>query len=72
MVNNLIIVPVELNGTQISFLVDTGVKTTVLLNLESRGSLLLKSAEKIHLRGLGGEELIEAYRTPNNEFKLGN
>jgi hypothetical protein len=72
MVNNLIIVPVELNGTQLSFLVDTGVKTTLLLTLNEEDTLLLKSAERIFLRGIGGEELIKAYRSSSNEFRLGN
>lgn len=71
MVNNLIIVPVELNGTMLSFLVDTGVKTTVLLTVNEEDTLLLHSAERIFLRGLGGEDLIKAYRSSNNEFRLG-
>lgn len=71
LINNLIIVPVELNGTELSFLVDTGVKTTVLLTVNEEDTLLLNSAEKIFLRGIGGEELIEAFRSSNNEFKIG-
>lgn len=72
LVNNLIIVPVELNGAQLSFLLDTGVNTTVLLNLEKADSLQLKNAQKVNLRGLGGEELIEAYKSENNHLKMGN
>ncbi|NJW51856.1 aspartyl protease family protein [Salinimicrobium oceani] len=72
LVNNLIIVPVSLNGVELNFLVDTGVKTTVLLNLNEQDSMELNSAEKIHLRGLGGEELIEAFRSQDNEIRLGN
>lgn len=71
MVNNLMIVPVELNGTELSFLVDTGVRTTVLLSLNEEDTLLLKAAEKIFLRGIGGEELIKAYRSTGNKFTLG-
>lgn len=71
LVNNLIIVPVELNGSQLNFLLDTGVNTTVLLNLEAADSLELKNAQKVNLRGLGGEELIEAYKSENNDLKIG-
>lgn len=60
LVNNLILVPVELNGTQLSFLLDTGVNTTLLLNLEEIDSLELKNLHKVNLRGLGGEDLIVA------------
>lgn len=71
LVNNLIIIPVELNGVELSFLLDTGVDTTVLLNLEEADSLQLKNARKIRLRGLGGEELIEAYRSDRNRLRIG-
>lgn len=71
LVNNLIVLPVELNGVKLSFLLDTGVNTTVLLNIEPGDSLELKNAQKISLRGLGGEELIEAYRSDNNQLRLG-
>lgn len=71
LMNNLIIVPVELNDLELTFLVDTGVKTTVLLNLDEKDTLELKAAERIHLRGLGGEELIEAFRSRGNDFTMG-
>ena len=71
LVNNLIVIPVELNGVQLSFLLDTGVNTTLLLNLDQVDSLELANAEKIQLRGLGGEELIDAYRSRNNYIKIG-
>jgi hypothetical protein len=71
LVNNLIIVPVELNGLNLTFLVDTGVKTTLLLNLNEKDTLDFNWAEKLHLRGLGGEELIEAYSSPDNELRIG-
>lgn len=71
LVNNLIIVPVELNGVELSFLLDTGVNTSVLLNLEEGDSLDLRNTQKIRLRGLGGEELIEAYRSQDNVLRIG-
>ncbi|MDX1753767.1 MAG: aspartyl protease family protein [Salinimicrobium sediminis] len=71
LVNNLIIVPVELNGLQLSFLVDTGVKTTVLLNMAEEDTTQLNPFEKIQLRGLGGEDLIQAFRSRNNRLKMG-
>ena len=71
MVNNLMIVPVDLNGTELSFLVDTGVKTSVLLTVNEEDTLLLNKTEKIFLRGIGGEELIPAYRSRDNKFTLG-
>lgn len=71
LINNLIVIPVELNGQELSFLLDTGVNTTVLLNLEEVDTLELRGVQKINLRGLGGEELIEAYKTERNVLKIG-
>lgn len=71
LVNNLIIIPVKLNGLELSFLLDTGVNTTLLLDLESQDSLELRNAEKIQLRGLGGLELIDAYKSSGNVMEIG-
>lgn len=71
LINNLIIVPVELNGLQLSFLIDTGVQTTVLLNLDEKDTTSLNRSEIIQLRGLGGEELIQAFRSRDNHLSLG-
>ncbi len=72
LVNNLIIVPVRLNGAELSFLLDTGVNTTLLLDLEPRDSVSLLNAEKIRLRGLGGHELIDAFKTTGNTLEIGD
>ena len=71
LVNNLIIVPVKLNGLELSFLLDTGVNTTLLLDLEPLDTLELRNAEKIQLRGLGGLELIDAYKSSENVLEIG-
>ena len=71
LVNNLIIIPVKLNGLELSFLLDTGVNTTILLDLEPQDSLELRNAEKIQLRGLGGLELIDAYKSSGNVLEIG-
>lgn len=71
LVNNLIIVPVKLNGLELSFLLDTGVNTTLLLDLAPQDSLELLNAEKIQLRGLGGHQLIDAFRSTNNVMEIG-
>ncbi len=71
LVNNLVIIPVTLNDVELSFLVDTGVSTTVLLNLNEEDSMELRQAQKIRLRGLGGDKHIEAYRSLNNSISIG-
>lgn len=71
LVNNLIVVPLEVNGVQLNFLLDTGVNNTLLLNLKLEDSLKLKNIEEIKLRGLGEDQHINAVKSKNNIFKLG-
>jgi hypothetical protein len=71
LVNNLVIIPVTLNGTRLSFLLDTGVDSTVLFSLDDLDSLALKDSRKVRLRGLGPDGTIDAYLSNNNELKVG-
>ncbi|WP_161596087.1 aspartyl protease family protein [Patiriisocius marinus] len=71
-INNLIVVPIELNGSKLSFLLDTGVDKTVLFGVTQEDSVEIKNAEKIKIRGLGSQESKEALRSFNNTLKLGD
>ena len=66
LINNLIFIPINVNGVELNFLLDTGVEETILLSLEDKESLELKNVEKIKLRGLGSEEAIEGLKSKNN------
>lgn len=71
LVKNLPIVPVVLNGVELSFLLDTGVKNTILFSLEERDTLELYDAKSINLRGLGQGNHIVAFKSDNNRFRIG-
>ena len=71
MVNNLVIVPLEINGLELSFLLDTGVDSTILFSLGDKDTLDLKNTEQILLRGLGEGEPIKALKSSGNVVKLG-
>ena len=71
LINNLIILPVEINGIELSFVLDTGVNKPILFNLTNVDSLEIKNSEKIYLRGLGANGLIEALKSKNNFLKVG-
>lgn len=72
LINNVIIIPVEVNGVRLSFLLDTGVSRPILFNfLKASDSLEILNAERIYLKGLGNDGLIEALKSSNNEFKIG-
>lgn len=73
LINNLIILPVEINGVELSFILDTGVSKPILFNITNTDSLQIKNVETIYLRGLGeGSQPIEALRSRSNFFKIGN
>lgn len=72
MVNNLPIVQLEINGTPLSFILDTGVKSTILFSLEAADSLQLRNTTPVMLQGLGSGGAVEALKSLNNKVKLGN
>lgn len=72
-INNVIIIPVEVNGVKLSFLLDTGVSKPIIFNfLKSSDSLEILNAEKIYLKGLGNNGEIEALKSSGNTFKIGD
>ncbi|MCM2303049.1 MAG: aspartyl protease family protein [Flavobacteriaceae bacterium] len=70
--SNLIIIPIEINGKELSFILDSGVSTTVLFNLMPSDSLVLKNVEKIVLQGLGEGDNVEALLSKSNHFRIKN
>ncbi|MEM6543158.1 MAG: aspartyl protease family protein [Bacteroidota bacterium] len=72
LVNNLMVVPVELNGAKLKFILDTGVSSAILFNLTDQDSIQINNVSKIALRGLGEGEPIQALKSVHNTFKLGN
>lgn len=72
-INNLIIIPVEINGVELSFLLDTGVNKSIIFNFVNlTDSLQIKDTETFFLRGLGEGEAIKALKSKNNILKVGD
>ncbi len=69
--NNLIVLPVVINDVQMSFILDSGVTSTIIFSVDNTSTLELKNASKIYLRGLGNEEPVEAIKSSNNELRIG-
>lgn len=72
LVNNLVIVPVEVNGTELSFLLDTGVNSTILFSVDDVDSLTLKNAVAVKLKGLGKDGSVDAFRSEGNTITVGD
>ncbi|MEM9000914.1 MAG: aspartyl protease family protein [Bacteroidota bacterium] len=70
--NNLIIVPLKINGAELSFVLDTGVSKPILFNLSDQDSLQINEVSEITIRGLGDGEPMKALSSKHNNFELGN
>jgi hypothetical protein len=66
LINNLIFIPITVNGVELNFLLDTGVEETLLFSLDDKKELNLFNVDKIQLRGLGSNESIEGLKSSNN------
>jgi hypothetical protein len=69
-INNLIFMPIEVNGVELNFLLDTGVEEIILFSLEDNSGVKFYNSEKINLRGLGSKESIEGLKTTNNILEI--
>jgi len=72
LINNLVVIPIELNGTKLTFILDTGVKSTIVFSLSKEDSIQLNNARSIKLRGLGEGGSITALKSDNNTLRIGN
>jgi len=66
LINNLIFIPINVNGVELNFLLDTGVEETILLSLEEKEQVSFFNVQKIKLKGLGSEAPIEGLKSSNN------
>jgi len=66
LINNLVFIPITVNGAELNFLLDTGVEETILLSLDEKEAVNFFNVKKIKLRGLGNDEAIEGLKSTNN------
>lgn len=71
LINNLIFVPLNINGVELTFLLDSGVNETILFSLDDK-EINFNDTEKIKFSGLGESKNIEGLRADNNLVKIGN
>ncbi|WP_405383550.1 aspartyl protease family protein [Maribacter sp. LLG6340-A2] len=72
LINNLIVIPVEVNGSKLSFVLDSGVGTPILFNLSDQDSIQLNNVTEITINGLGEGDPINALKSTGNTVKLGS
>lgn len=71
-INNLIFIPVAINGEKLTFLLDTGVEQSILFSLDEKDEVKLFDLEKLKLRGLGSKEAIDSYKSSRNKVEIGD
>ena len=70
LINNLIFIPLKLNGEELTFLLDTGVEQTILFSLDEKNEIKLFEVEKLKLRGLGSKGAIDSYKSSKNKIEF--
>ncbi|MBP1165368.1 MULTISPECIES: PDZ domain-containing protein [unclassified Chryseobacterium] len=70
-INNLIFIPINVNGAELTFLLDTGVSETILFSLENK-EVKLSNVEKVKFSGLGGSLSIDGLKSERNMGKIGD
>ena len=70
LINNLVFIPVKVNGVELNFLLDSGVEETIMFSMEDKKEVSFKNIQKIKLRGLGSEEEIEGLKSTNNILEM--
>ena len=70
-INNLVFIPVEVNGVSLLFLLDSGVEETILFGFEDSKQINLRHIDRVNIRGLGGKEGVEGLKSSGNVLTIG-
>jgi len=69
LVSNLVVIPVKLNGVELTFLLDTGVRETILFNVSKVDSLMLNNAKTFTVKG-ANDIKVTALKSKNNVLEI--
>ena len=70
--NNLIVLSVKVNGEPLKFLLDTGVKESIIFSLDEFNEINFSKIETIKIKGYGETNLYDAYKSTNNTIQINN
>lgn len=65
-VDNLIIIPVEINNSKLNMLLDSGSEPSLIFSFPENDTIHLFNTKKIKISGLGNEEIAEGIFSENN------
>ena len=70
LINNLVFIPVNINGVDLTFLLDSGVNETILFSLDNK-EVNFNEIEKINFSGLGESRDIQGLKSEKNTVTIG-
>ncbi len=71
LINNLIVIPLHINNSGVLyFILDSGVRTPIITELNSRDSITVRAYQKQKIHGLGKGDPIEVLYSPDNDFSI--
>jgi hypothetical protein len=70
LINNLIFIPINVNGVELNFLLDTGSSETILFGLDDADTINFQNVEKIKLLGYGSADFIDGLKSTNNQLSI--
>ncbi|MFV0391099.1 MAG: aspartyl protease family protein [Paludibacteraceae bacterium] len=72
LVGSYVVLDVAINNSRpLSLILDTGVESTIITELNKNESITFKQGDSITIKGLGIDKNVNAIRTRNNDFKIG-
>ena len=72
LVNNLIIIPLKVNGVLLNFLLDTGVSQTLIFSLDDAAEVSFTQSQSVKMKGFGNKDDFVAFKCKDNLVALKN
>ena len=72
LVNNLIIIPLIVNGVKLNFLLDTGVSETLIFSLADAKDVAFTHSQSVLMKGFGSKDEFIAYKCKDNRVSFKN
>lgn len=72
LIDNMIVVHPEINGTKLNLILDTGSNSNVIFGFQEQDSIAFTNITKIKITGPGVREPFDAYVSKKNEIKFKN
>ncbi len=69
--HNLIIIPVTVNGVEMSFILDTGSTHTLLFGTKQSNPELFKQTRKVQIAGIGTEKYVTGFEAAGMNVRIG-